>query len=380
MRGKQMTGELPFGSIYTLEPDTDRLDADIARLVSRECTQLENELCELTASAFCVLSPGGHRALNLALRAAGVNPGERVLCSGLATDSQIQAILLTGGVPMLVDINPNTFNIDPYCLEYVINKCRRTSQPVPRVLVAGDLFGLPAPHEALEEICGRHGVALVQDLSESLGSAIGQRYAGAFGRFGVASLAMEPTASRAEEAGAVFCRTSGEAAVLRELLCEIEGGSAEPWRLAGEEWARASVALSKLEELSRQLKARTKAAERYRKCFRGSLRVQQVPDGYKSAWSRFGVLLPAGVDREALIAGLHQLGIPCEGMRRYTTGAQDDWERVMLRNSQSAASRLMTIPIHPYLTRNVAEYIAGQVLCEIERLAAPDPFYRNGSK
>lgn len=364
-----MTGELPFGTIYTLEPDTDRLDADIARLVSQECTQLEGELCELTGSLYCVLSPGGHRALNLALRAAGVKPGERVLCSGLATDSQIQAILLTGGVPMLVDINPNTFNIDPYCLEYVINKCRRTSQPAPKALVAGDLFGLPAPHEALEDICERHGVALVQDLGESLGSAIGQRRAGSFGRFGVASLAMEPAASRAEEAGAVLCRTPREEAALRELLSEIEGGSAEAWRLAGEEWARADVALNKLEELSCQLEARAKAAERYRECFRGKLRVQQVPERYKSAWSRFAVLLPEGVSRDALIAGLHQLGIPCQGVRRFTTGSQDDWERVMLRNSQSAAGRLMTIPMHPYLTRNVAEYIAGQVLAEIERLA-----------
>ena len=118
--------------------------------------------------------------------------------------------MLVGASPLFVDINPNTYTLDPYCLESTLNKLRRMGRPVPSALIATDLFGAPCNYAALEEICRSRGIAVIEDLSGAFGAEVNGRPTGSFGRFAVASFA-NPSPLEVG-GGAVFCQQDEDAA------------------------------------------------------------------------------------------------------------------------------------------------------------------------
>lgn len=359
-----MAGDAFFNELYVLEGGAGQLSGDMSRALAPERARLAALLEDETGAAQSVLAPDADTALLLALEAAGVQPRDSVLCSGFAPESVLRAIARAGASPMLVDINPNTYNLDPYCLDYVVGKCRRTQRPLPGVLVASDQFGLPCDYAALEDICARNEITLIEDMRESLGAGIGARKCGSFGSLRVLSFAQEPLSPLRGEAGAVLCATSAEARRVELCLERTRRADPDPEGTAGRDWARANLALKRLEEYRELLCLRRGVARIYDDEFQGELRTQQIAPGYTGAHSRYVVALPEYIDAQALIGRLHQQGIPCSQPWRHEQ-MRDDWEKVMLANSRSAALRLLVLPMHPHLGSRVARYIARQVLAEL---------------
>jgi len=360
-----MSKNAGFGALYTYIPEKPRLITDTSQTLEETSLQLEDRLCRVTGAEHCVPVPELGTGIYLALRSLGIGRKDRVLCSGLATEEVVQSILRTGGAPMLVDINPNTFTIDPYCLEYAIGKCLRTETPLPKALVASDTFGLPCPYEAIEGICRKHGIALIQDMGESLGGSVGSRQSGGFGRYSVMSFALEAACPEDGEGGAILCRDPADAGELRQMMAQYERVQ-DPVQAAAAGWTRAQLALGKLEDHPQHLAARQRAAEQYCALFSGQLRCQQIPAGYTSACSRFPVALPVHAPKLEIVSRLREKDIICDAIGTNVRKLpRDDWERVMLLNAESARQKLITIPMHPFLTTRLTDYIAAQIMDEI---------------
>ncbi len=157
--------------IAPLGPHVDAFEAELAAR------------CGVGAAA--ALS-SGTAGLHLALLLAGVEPGDRVVCSTLTFVASANPIRYVGAVPVFVDSHPQTWTLDPDLLEHELRSSARRRR-LPKAVVAVDLYGQCADYARIEPLCRDYGVKLIEDAAESLGATANDRAAGSFGDFGVLS-------------------------------------------------------------------------------------------------------------------------------------------------------------------------------------------------
>jgi dTDP-4-amino-4,6-dideoxygalactose transaminase len=145
----------------------------------------EAEISKRVGVAHAAALSSGTAALHLALRILGVGPGDEVLCASLTFSASANPIVYERATPVFVDCD-ETWTIDPNLLEDELRAAAAAGRRV-KALVAVDLYGQTADYVAIEGLCERFGVALVEDAAEALGSTCGNRPAGGFGRMGILS-------------------------------------------------------------------------------------------------------------------------------------------------------------------------------------------------
>ncbi len=143
--------------------------------------RFEKAFSDYTGIAHTVAVASGTAALHLALRLAGVEADDRVLCSDLTFVATGNPIFYQGASPVLVDADPQTWHIDPGLLEQALTD-RKAEGRLPKALIAAHIYGQAAPIEQVAAICTQYGVTLIEDAAESLGCTIGDRHPGSFGR------------------------------------------------------------------------------------------------------------------------------------------------------------------------------------------------------
>jgi dTDP-4-amino-4,6-dideoxygalactose transaminase len=160
-------------------------DSNWISTVGPAIADFENAMTERIGRP-CVAVSSGTAGLHLALRLAGVRPGDSVLCQSFTFVASANPILYEKAVPTFLDSETRTWNIDPNALEDAIKSHARRGR-VPRALIVVHLYGMPAEIENIRTICEHHGIALVEDAAESLGSTVHHRETGIFGQSGVFS-------------------------------------------------------------------------------------------------------------------------------------------------------------------------------------------------
>ena len=143
--------------------------------VERICAE---KLCRRRAVALSC----GTAALHLAVKLAGVGRGDAVLCSDMTFSATVNPVVYEGGVPVFIDSERQTWNMDPAALEAAFERFPRA-----KCVVAANLYGTPARLEELAGICHRHGAVLIEDAAESFGATLDGRQTGSFGDYGVIS-------------------------------------------------------------------------------------------------------------------------------------------------------------------------------------------------
>ncbi len=138
--------------------------------------EVEREVARLTGRRRAVALSTGTAALHLAMKLSGITRGTRVFCPTLTFAATVNPVVYEGGVPILIDSERDTWNMDPELLEEAFEK-----YPDVRHVVAVDLFGTPGKLKEIKEICRRHGAAFIEDAAEALGSLFEGAMAGSFG-------------------------------------------------------------------------------------------------------------------------------------------------------------------------------------------------------
>jgi dTDP-4-amino-4,6-dideoxygalactose transaminase len=331
-------------------------------------TELETRLCAYIGAPYSVSVGSATTGLLLALKAAGIKDGAGVLCTNFSYFATADVIELAGGQPVFVDINPNTYCMDPYCLEYVVGKYARRELPIPKALIAADFFGLPASYGALEEICGKHGILLIEDMAQYFGATCKGRKTGSFGQMAVASFFPTRPLHELGEGGAVFCHTARDADRLRSLrrVLGSTGSSLDT--------VQASIAAEKLGSFDQELARRRAVAEHYRRRLDGAVKLQQITEGCQSACTHFAIALKSARLRESLMERLLLRHIPCSVFELSPPGRREasSFDKAALVNAQSVAQRILLIPMHPYLSARVVDYICDQILEEVGAVEAAE--------
>lgn len=143
--------------------------------------RLEKDIASLIGSEGAVALSSGTAAIHLALLECGVSQGDYVFCSDLTFTASANPIRYCGAVPVFIDSEPETCGMSPYALEAAFETYK------PKAVIVASIYGVPAALDELAAICEKHGVPMIEDSTEVLGSTLNGKYAGTFGKYGTFS-------------------------------------------------------------------------------------------------------------------------------------------------------------------------------------------------
>jgi perosamine synthetase len=325
--------------------------------------RFESMLADVAGALHCAAVSSGTAALHLCMRAAGVGPGDEVITSPYSFVASANCAIYEGAVPVFADVDARTLNLDPAAVEVAIT-------PRTKAVVAVDIYGYPCELDELRAICGRHGLALVEDACEALGARYKGRPLGSHGH--PATFAFYPNKQMTTgEGGAVTTGSAEE----HELFVSLRNQG----RLETSSWLQhgrlgfnyrlsdiaAALGIGQLEKLDRILSARREVAARYDELLAGLDLETPVADDadHERSWFVYVVKLAAGVDRDGVIARLGADGIACapylpsihlQSYMRERFGFGEGLCPV----SEDASRRTMAIPFHARLERGDQERVA----------------------
>ncbi|RGR76383.1 aminotransferase DegT [Holdemania filiformis] len=146
--------------------------------VGENINEVERLACEKVGCRYAVALSAGTAALHMAVKLAGVQPGEKVFCSDLTFDATVNPVVYEGGVPVFIDTEYDTWNMDPIALEKAFEL-----YPEVRVVVVAHLYGTPGKVDEIRTICERHMAIIIEDAAESLGATYKGKQTGTFGTY-----------------------------------------------------------------------------------------------------------------------------------------------------------------------------------------------------
>lgn len=146
--------------------------------VGENINEVEKAACEQVGCKYAVALSAGTAALHMAVKLAGVKPGDKVFCSDMTFDATVNPVVYEGGVPVFIDTEYDTWNMDPVALEKAFE-----IYPDVKVVVIAHLYGTPGKVDELKEICDRHGAVIIEDAAESLGATYKGIQTGSFGAY-----------------------------------------------------------------------------------------------------------------------------------------------------------------------------------------------------
>jgi dTDP-4-amino-4,6-dideoxygalactose transaminase len=316
-----------------------------------ETEALEKEWAAATGAEFAVATSSGTAALELALMAHGIGPGDEVITTSFTFIATANAILRVGATPVFVDIEEDTFNLDATKVERAITKRTKAIVPV-------DLFGLPCDLDAFEAIARANGLALIDDAAQAIGATYKERPIGSFGTTCFSLYATKNAMSG--EGGIITTPNRDVARRCRMLRSHGRDGRAEPEcvgtnaRMSELHAALGRVQLSRLPEATRR--RRINAAALREGLVPSRLHLPSEPRGRGHGWHQFTVRVLAPLRRDEVAAGLSERGVgsgvyyttPCHRFPFVAARAR----ATDLPITERAASEVLSLPVHPLVTKD----------------------------
>jgi perosamine synthetase len=317
--------------------------------------RFEAALAERVEAPFVAAVSSGTAGLHLCMQLSGVGPGDEVVTTPFSFVASANCVLYEGANPVFADIDPDTLNLDPAAVEAAITPRTKAILPV-------HIFGYPAELTELEAIAARHGLAIVEDACEALGSAYRGRPVGSSGHPAV--FAFYPNKQMTTgEGGAVAVASEQEWELLKSLSNQGRSDSGEwltharlgyNYRLGD---LAAALGLAQLERLDEILAARGEVAERYRALF-AAVDGVEIPladdETHRRSWFVYVVKLPVGSDRNGVIARLAADGVaskpylPSIHLQPYYR-ERFGFREGMLPVAEDVSSRTLALPFHSRL-------------------------------
>jgi UDP-2-acetamido-2-deoxy-ribo-hexuluronate aminotransferase len=367
-------------------------------IMGAEVRELEERLADYIGVKHAVGCASGTDALLLSLMARKIGPGDAVFTTPFTFFATAEVISLLGAIPIFVDIDPKTFNIDPAKLEIAI-KALKVSDPTiyplprflapnaegrtpndpsldlepsalsPRGIMAVDLFGLTADYDRINTIAKRHGLFVIEDAAQAFGAENLGRKACSLTDLACTSFFPAKPLGAYGDGGMCFTDDDHWCEILRSL--RIHGQGKDKYEnirigLNGRlDTLQAAILLAKFEIFPEEIELRQKLAQRYSELlspFSSAVSLPTMPYGYRSAWAQYSLLAQSGPHREKLLKNLTQEGIPTaiyypKPLHLQRALAYLGYEKGDFPSSENCADRIFSIPMHPYLRTEEQEHI-----------------------
>ena len=346
--------------------------AAIARVIDRgrlalgpEVNAFEEEFARWLAVDAAVATNSGTSALITALRAVGVRPGDEVIVPALTFVATANAVLNCGARPVLVDVLPDSWNLDPLAAAEAIGKNTRA-------IIAVHLFGLAAPMSELIALAEKANVALVEDACEAIGSTYGSRFVGGLSDVGVFGFYPNKVLTTGE-GGMVVSTDTNVVETARAISNQGYGSNGQLLKRAmpGHSFRMsefgAALGRAQLDSIESRLVERDRLAVKYIDAL-GSVNGLTMPltdSESRRGWFTFPMLLPQEINRDRVIVAMKDQGIETAD---YFPALHDlpDYgdfciQRSPLDTARDVGQRLLCVPLWEGLDDGTIETIAAEL-------------------
>lgn len=328
-------------------------------ILGPEVGLLERALCDYTGAKFCVTCANGTDALQVALMALGVGPGDEVIMPGFSYIATAEVVALLGAKIIYIDIDKATFNIDPSEVEAVISSRTKAIIPV-------SLYGQCANFELINAVAEKFGVTVIEDGAQSFGASATGVKSGNLSRMSCTSFFPTKPLGCYGDGGAVFTSDEKLAGLVRQIARHGQASRYHHVRIGVNsrlDTIQAAILLAKLTILDDEIDARNVVAEKYNDQLSNisEIVLPKIEDGNRSAWAQYTI---RAFDRDNLLSFLSQeKNIPTAvhyPMPLNKQPAVADLS-VSLPFGDVASKEVLSLPIHPYLSANDQSYICTSI-------------------
>ena len=361
-----------------LKEDMDKAILDAvasgAYIMGKPVKELEAQLAEYVGVKHCLTCANGTDALTLALKAWGIGPGDAVFVPDFTFFSSAEVVPLEGATPVFVDVCEETFNLDADDLERAVKEVLAEGRLRPRVVVAVDLFGLPANFPAIRKVADKYGLLILEDGAQGFGGSIDGKRACSFGDIATTSFFPAKPVGCYGDGGAVFTNNDEWAALIESYRVHGKGtfkyDNVRIGMNSRLDTVQAAVLQVKLKAFAKyELDAVNEAAARYTDLLKG-LATPVIPDGFRSSWAQYTLRLRDKEQRDTLQAALKEQGIPSmvyypKPMHLQTAFSSNVMPDVIGHTCPVATSlcdRVLSLPMHPYITGEEIKTVSTAVL------------------
>ena len=322
-----------------------------------EVTRLEADLAAFCGARHVVSCASGTDALLMVLMAKGVGPGDAVLCPSFTFCATGEVVALLGATPVFVDVEEATFNMDVESLKRGIATARRLGLK-PVAVIAVDLFGQSADHDAIGTIAAAEGLFVLDDAAQSFGATYKGRRLGTFGLATATSFFPAKPLGCFGDGGAILTDDATFAETLRSVRVHGQGSDKyDNIRIgltARLDTMQAAILIEKLKIFEDEIAARNRVADRYAQGLRDVVAVPHVAAGGTSVWAQYTIRLPAGVDRDGFAAALKAKGVPTavyypKSMHQQTAYRDFPVADGGLPVCERLSADVISLPMHAYL-------------------------------
>lgn len=341
-----------------------QIEAGIARVLAQgqyilgpEVEELETKLASYVGASHCISVANGTDALQIALMALGVGPGDEVVTPGFSYIATAEAAVLLGAKVVYADIDPETFNLDPALLEVAIT-------PRTRAIIPVSLYGQCADFDAINSIAARYGIPVIEDAAQSFGASYRGKKSCNLSTIGCTSFFPSKPLGCYGDGGAIFTSDEGLAKVMRQIARHGQEKRYYHVRIGVNsrlDTLQAAILLPKLAILDDEIAARQAVSVRYATGLSDiGLGAPSVPQGDVCAWAQYTVRVP---NRSQVQERLSAAGVPTTvhyplPLNRQPAVAD---AHAMLPHGDKAAEEVLSLPMHPYLDSATQDRILAAV-------------------
>ncbi|MBI4497503.1 MAG: DegT/DnrJ/EryC1/StrS family aminotransferase [Chloroflexi bacterium] len=321
--------------------------------------EFEECFAAATGSCYAVATSSGTTALQVALLAHGIGPGDEVITTPFSFVATANVILAVGARPVFADIEPDTFNLSPLAVAQAITPRTRAILPV-------HLFGHPADLPALLALADQHGLAVIQDACQSHGAAIAER---PLGEFGTACYSFYPTKNITSGEGGMV--TTDDAALADRARLIRDHGMRERYlhEVLGFNFRmtdlHAALGLAQLRRLDQFTQQRIANADRLSRDLAGvaDITLPVIRPGYRHVFHQYTIRVAE--ERDAFVSRMRDQGVRCGVYYPRTIPQQPVYRTLGYQdacpNAEAAAREVVSLPVHPGLSADDLDAITAAV-------------------
>jgi len=332
----------------------DKINANIQKVLAHgnyilgpEVSELENKLAAFTGAKYCITCANGTDALQIAQMALGIGPGDEVITPGFTYIATAETVALLGAKPVYVDIDPNTYNLDPAQLEAAIT-------PRTKAIIPVSLYGQCADFDAINAIAKKHGIPVIEDAAQSFGASYNGKKSCNLSTIACTSFFPSKPLGCYGDGGAIFTNDEDLARLLRQIARHGQDKRYHHVRVGVNsrlDTLQAAILLPKLEIFADEIIKRNQVATSYTRLLNdaGIVSTPYVDERCVSAWAQYTILVE---DREKVLGKMKEAGVPTAVHYPIPLNKQpavkDD--TVNLPIGDEIAKQVMSLPMHPYLS------------------------------
>lgn len=324
-------------------------------IMGEEIQQLEVELKNFTGSHHAITCSNGTDALLLAMMAIGIKPGDEIITTPFSFISTAETIALMHAKPVFVDIDPQTYNIDPSKIEDTITGKAKAIMPV-------SLYGQPADMDEINSIAQKHKLKVIIDGAQCFGSSYKNNCAANHCDIYTTSFFPAKPLGCYGDGGAIFTNNDDYAEKMK--MMRVHGQNKRYHHkyigMGGRlDTIQAAILLAKLPHYANEIEGRNRVALAYTEQLNGTVTTPQVKADRTSVWAQYTVRVQ---NRDQLQATLQQAGIPTAVHYPMPLHMQECFQYLGLKHgafpiSEHAAQEVMSLPMNPFLTNEQIRYV-----------------------